>query len=919
MTDDTRPTPDAAVSNEITGGVFFHAVIQGRDITVQLPPQITPALSGLPAPSPTFVGRDDEVETLLQTLAPDREDGKPTLLSAVAGMAGVGKTEVALQVAHEALNRNGWFAGGVLFIDLFGYDNDRRLTSEQALDGMLRALGIPGEHIPDQLQDRSRLYRSVLAAYAEQGRRILVVIDNAFTAGQAKPLIPGDGVTGALVTSRHTLDIGAHLHDLDVLSPDASVDLIRQALHHARGSNDTRVDDQPEQAKVVAELCGRLPLALQIVAALLADIPTRPIASMADDLADAQRRLGELRREDRAVRAAFDLSYQHLDTEQARLFRLLPLNPGPDISTESAVCLVEDGQSTTRHLLEDLARAHLIEPGQTWDRWRLHDLIRLYAEERGRLCDDSSQRRVALGRLYDHYVSHTIAADTHLELPENGKVSPLFADRAAAISWLEAERANLTSAALTASNIGRPEACIDLSWALDDFFDWRKYVDDWIAVAEAALKVARDHSSRLIEGRALNRLGTAVGMKRRFEEALDYHQEAAEIFREINEPSGEGDALHNQGMTLVELRRFDEAVECHQKDLEICRSIGDRRGEGFSLTALGVALRELRRFDKCVDLQTQAIPAFHEIGDRHNEGRALSALGSALAELYRHDEAVDAFTQAASIIHESGDDATESAILQNLGRALHEADRDEEAIEALHRGIAIARRLGDHHGEGVCRNSLGLCLRDVNRLDEAVTAHEAAREMLQSVGDQHGEASAWNNLGRDLQRLDRIDESIDAHMEAAKIFEEIGDRYGLGQALCNLGLSLLAAGRASEAADAEVAAAALYGESNDLRGEGLARNYLGLSLTLIGRYEEAINAHKEALVIYGEIDDLDGRASALLNIGAPLWKMSRFDEAIDAFQQAAAAFTGLGNEEKAATALTGLAIANNEWRASQWS
>lgn len=193
-------------------------MVQGRDITVQLPHTITRALSGLPDGSPAFTGREGQVEELLEALAPG-QGPQEAVLTAVAGLAGVGKTELVVQTAARALEQPGWFPGGVLFVDLFGYDAERLVSAERALDGLLRALGMHAEHVPAELQDRSRLYRSVLATFAEQGRRILVVIDNAATAEQVRPLLPTDGATATLVTSRHTLDVGARLHDLDVLSP----------------------------------------------------------------------------------------------------------------------------------------------------------------------------------------------------------------------------------------------------------------------------------------------------------------------------------------------------------------------------------------------------------------------------------------------------------------------------------------------------------------------------------------------------------------------------------------------------------------------------------------------------------------------------------------------------------------------------
>jgi hypothetical protein len=262
-----------SVANQITGGIFFQAVIQGKNITVQLPSQVTPALSGLPPVSSTFTGREQQVKELLESLAKVEEPQRANLALAIAGLPGVGKTELVIQTAARALREPSWFPGGVLFVDMFGYDDARRMSCERALESMLVALGMPSEHIPDRLQDRSRLYRSVLGAFADQGRRILLVIDNVSTAEQVRPLLPTEGTSAALLTSRHTLDVGARLYDLPILDSRTSVELLHNALQHSRGVADTRARDEPEQAATVARWCGGLPLALHIAGALLADTP----------------------------------------------------------------------------------------------------------------------------------------------------------------------------------------------------------------------------------------------------------------------------------------------------------------------------------------------------------------------------------------------------------------------------------------------------------------------------------------------------------------------------------------------------------------------------------------------------------------------------------------------------------------------
>ncbi|MFI5649283.1 tetratricopeptide repeat protein, partial [Kitasatospora sp. NPDC051705] len=564
---DLPPGPDGPVSNRISDGVFLNTVIQGRNITVVLPPEVTPALSGLPPGSVTFTGREDQVEDLISALSPVHHGERAVLVTAVVGLAGVGKTELVVQAAARALREPGWFPGGVLFVDLFGYDPERLVPPEQALEGFLRALGMPAEDIPAGLQDRSRLYRTVLAAFAERGRRILVVIDNASTEDQARPLLPTDNTTATLVTSRDTLDLDARLHDLGPMDPQACVDLLNGHLHRARGTGDTRVKDEPEHAEAIARLCAGLPLALRITAAILADSPARPLASLAQALETAHTRLDRLRRKDRAVRAAFDLSYQRLDGPHARLFRLLPLNPGPDTSTEAATHLAGTDHWQTEELLQDLARAHLVippGPAEAWGRWRMHDLVRLYADEHGRTHADTDRREAALTALLDFYRGTTEAADTHLStLP--GTRSPRFPDRDHALAWLDAEHLNLIAATTTAHTLGHPETSIHLAFNLAEFLDRRRYFDDWITVSTTALAIFRDLDDRHGEGRALNNLGLALQEVCRFEEAIDAHTRAVTICRDLGDRHGEGRALNNLGLALQEVCRFEEAIDAHTR------------------------------------------------------------------------------------------------------------------------------------------------------------------------------------------------------------------------------------------------------------------------------------------------------------------------------------------------------------------
>jgi tetratricopeptide (TPR) repeat protein len=354
--------------------------------------------------------------------------------------------------------------------------------------------------------------------------------------------------------------------------------------------------DPPEAAAEIAQLCAGLPLALRIVAALLADTPKRPLASLAHALAAEHSRMDLLRREDRGVRAAFDLSYQHLDPDRARLFRLLPLNPGPDFSTEAAAQLAGATPQQTEELLQDVARAHLIEQGYTWGRWRLHDLVRLYANQQGDTKADIDQREAARTRLFSYYRDAAEAADTRLQSPP-GRPSRRFPSLRSALAWFDEESPNLVATTTMASSTGHPDTAIALASALIGFLNYRRSFDDFIAVISTALAIFREFGDRHGEARALNNLGTALREVHRFDDAIDAHTQALTIYRELGDRHHEGRALNNLGAALQQVHRFDDAIDAHTHALTIYRELGDRHGEDSALKNLDTARRQVHKPD----------------------------------------------------------------------------------------------------------------------------------------------------------------------------------------------------------------------------------------------------------------------------------------------------------------------------------
>lgn len=335
------------------------------------------ALDALPPKVAGFTGRIDQLRELLGAFDPDGSGEAPgaVLVAAVSGLGGIGKTALAVEAAHEACGK-GWFPGGVLFVNLHGYDDDR-VTAEQALEALLRALGTAPEHIPNGVDARAALHRSVLAARERELGAVLVLADNASSAEQVRPLHPGGVRHRLLATSRSKLpQLGARLLPLGELSAEEAYDLLDRALRIA-APGDARVANEGEAAAELALLCGHLPLALQIAAALLVLDRDKPVAELVLELAESGDRLLHLDDGERSVRAAFDLSYQRLPAEQARLLRLLALAPGPEV-TDEVVAVLDGAGAVPVRVLDALFRAHLVERGSGRGRWRLHDLVRVF-------------------------------------------------------------------------------------------------------------------------------------------------------------------------------------------------------------------------------------------------------------------------------------------------------------------------------------------------------------------------------------------------------------------------------------------------------------------------------------------------------------------------------------------------------------
>ncbi|QKW32559.1 tetratricopeptide repeat protein (plasmid) [Nocardiopsis flavescens] len=701
------------------------------------------------------------------------------VVSAVAGMGGVGKTALAVRAAHRAWEQ-GWFSG-YLFVDLHGYTPATpALTGVAALDVLLRQVGVSPDGIPPGLDERSIFYRSALAdlSRADEHRRpVLVVADNAHRLDQVEPLVPGVGGHRLVVTSRgglHSLTGVRHV-DLDVLDPAESVALLAFALT-ANNPEDPRATDEQALGRL-AGVCGHLPLALEIAAAQLARKPRLAPAQLAERLEQAASRVDKLTdrgagaERSRALRAVFDTSLDQLSPQEVRVFLLVASAPGPTTSTHAAAALTGLDVDEVEEVLEELEAAYLLTQPSS-GRWGAHDLLTDHAATHPCPPQDRAQ---ALGRLLDYYTDTTDAAVRRIRALPGRPVPERFPDQQAALDWLDSERPTLVAAALAAPGIGNTRAAVRLPRCLADYLNRRRRFDEWKQLARSSQATAHITGDQSGEAWAWNSLGSALGQERRFTEAIDAYTHARDLHRQVPDTPGEAAALNNLGDMLREVRRFDEAIDACTRACGLYQQTGKAYGEAIAWSNLGNALREAGRFEEAVDACSRARKAFHQFGDSRWEAIAWNNLGMALQQLGRFEEAIDAHTHARDAFLQSGYDFKAAAAWNNLGLVFQQTDRFKEAIEAHTRARDIHDQFGDDYGKAQAWGDLGNALQETGRFKEALEAFTHRLNYCRQVDDAHGEAQALWSTGEALVRLERAAEAVEILSRAVGLFESAGD------------------------------------------------------------------------------------------------------------------------------------------------
>ncbi|MDX8032345.1 BTAD domain-containing putative transcriptional regulator [Lentzea sp. BCCO 10_0856] len=662
-----------------------------REIVVprQLPPDLA-----------RFTGREEDIAQL-DHLLPTGTAGQAVVISAIAGSAGVGKTALAVHWAHRVRSR---FPDGQLAVNLRGYDRDEPLSPHDALGQLLRGLGLSSGEIPGDTEQRVGVYRSLLA-----DRRVLVLLDNARTANQVRPLLPAGGRSVVVVTSRSDLRGLVALNDAKVLRLGTlPLDDAVQLLERVIGADRTQAE--PDATVQLARLCACLPLALRIAASMLASEPHRRIQDLLDRLT-GENRLAELEiGDDRAaaVRAAFDLSCEQLAPDELRMFRLLGLAPRADFTPRSAGALLGVPSSRALTLLRALARAHLVEEYAPM-RFSLHDLLQLHGRECAKNDETADDRRAAVVRFLDHYLHSVDRADrairqsrTELPLTEREPVVEVveFAGRDEALAWFRREHDVLVEIC----EFALAEEHLEHAWQLPT--DMWGYLhihgssEDFIRLNTIALEAARRVGNRFAEAVALSTLGSAHKNVYRHDESLRLLHEALRIRQEIGHVHGIAVTTGELAATYLWLERHDESLRYSRMSVEHRRMGGDEAGWAMSMNSLAWVLCVNRHFAEAVDTVTTAIEVMDRLGRHHPT--MLDTLAQAHAGLGDLDEAVRIYRDiiaSGALAHDGNREKVE--ILTHAAEIFGRAGDREAALSCARDALILAERSGQARVEKV--------------------------------------------------------------------------------------------------------------------------------------------------------------------------------------------------------------------------
>jgi DNA-binding SARP family transcriptional activator len=740
----------------------------------QLPsePKPAPKPDGLPRDNPHFTGRAAELEQLFDLINAESGRGSVTVV-AISGMAGVGKSTLAIHAAHLLGDRY----PDRFYLHLHTHDPiEEPVDPAAGLATMLRTLGTPPGELPSTLEERATLWRTKLV-----NRRALIVLEDADSAEQIRPLLPGSSSCLVLITCRRRMIglPGIFWVPLDVMCPEEAASLF------VRVAGSERVQD-PSAISRIAGMCGYHPLAIQLAASRFRNHPAWSIADLAARLLRSQQRIGEISAEDRELAGSLDLSYRYLTSDQQRLLRHLALHPGLDFSAYAAAAATASGSlPATERALDVLLDHHLLEEREP-GRFTFHDLVREYACQLSELEDTEQDRRRTVNRMLDYYLFLADQAD-RVAYPFHRRLDAIYTyipailppctGRDDARKSVAAERANLLRVMQYADRHGWPAHAAGLPHVLAQFLDTWGYWEDAAVAHRLAVRIWRETGNRAGEARALTELCFILSRTSGYAEALECAYEALSIVRAQADRVGEAGILDGMGIILWQSSRFREALSRHDEALAIWRSIHDQHGEADALGHGAIPLLHISRYEDALTRLNQALLIYQETGDPSGEANALNNIAEVQQRRGFHDEAFDYYQRVMIILRELGDRQREAILLNNIGNLCQDAGQYDRSLTHYRNALRIYRDIGDRRCESDALNNIGMAFYHVGHYGEALNHHHKALVLAHELAEPYQEARSHRGTGNVHLETGNHTAALNDYRSALEISKRIGDVY----------------------------------------------------------------------------------------------------------------------------------------------
>jgi tetratricopeptide (TPR) repeat protein len=719
----------------------------------------------LPPDTAMFTGRDEEIERITTAVSDAVGAGRLAAIHAFSGMPGVGKTALAVHVAHLVHKH---FPDWVLFIDLHGYTPGRDpALPERALAGLLAAIGVDSHHLPQDLETMAALWRERLA-----GQRALLVLDNAADTNQVTPLLPGSDGCLVLVTSRRYLgDLpGLVLPlQLEALTPDDAHQMfVRLAPPAAEQSN---------AVTELVRLAGYLPLAVSLLARVRARYPHW---SMSELIQETRTNLLTLTAEKDSVAAAFEVSYRHLPPGQQRLFRLMGLHPGTTIDAYAAAALAGLPLKEAAGHLDALHGEGLLTE-TCYRRYRMHDLIREYAVD---CAVGDPGREQALDRLLSYYQHAAALAEAVLArqtptvcsvaVPDSPFAVPDVADRERALAWARSERGNILACLDYATRSSQHARIIGLTAGIAALLRQDGPWPDAITRHTTAMRAAAHLDNRPSQARVLTELGVLQRLTGDYPAAEQMLQAALDIYHSLGDQVGRANALTSIGAVRRLTGDYRSAQQAQEAALDAYRSLGDLPGQANALVNLAIVRRQTGDYPAAEQALQKGLDIVRELGDRLGQAGALSELG-VLRRLTGNFPAAQQVLQAAlDIYHSLGDRVGQANVLCELGIVHRQTGDFQAAAEAMETALGVYRVMGDQGGQAETLNDIGALHLARDDSAQADAYHQQALDLARDIGSSWDEAHALAGLGRCALVDGRIADAQNRLQQALTIFRQIG-------------------------------------------------------------------------------------------------------------------------------------------------